>query len=135
MLYNKPPLSFDEQADRFFSRGILADKPTLVTRLQAVNYYRLSAYLYPYRQAGSDIFISGTTLDEVWRHYTFDRQLRIMVMDRVGGLIGSVICFNGIPISRLRRWGFHIIGRIARYGDSPFYMKYRKPGKVLQRMV
>ncbi len=66
-----------------FSRGLQADKATLISRLQAVNYYRLSAYLYPFRLKSGDSFRENTTLDLVWSHYTFDRQLRILVMDAV----------------------------------------------------
>ena len=83
MKYRKPPLTFEQQADLLLSRGLQADKAVLITRLQAVNYYRLSAYLYPFRQKASDQFRDNTTLDLVWRHYTFDRQLRILVIDAI----------------------------------------------------
>lgn len=80
MKYDKPPLSFEEQADLLIKRGLIADKTLLVSRLKNVNYYRLSGYLYPYRQA-NDNFKSGTTFEQVWRHYAFDRRLRILIMD------------------------------------------------------
>lgn len=83
MEYIKPPLTFEAQADLLISRGLHADKTVLISRLQAVNYYRLSAYLYPFRQESSDNFKENTTLDQVWKHYTFDRQLRILVMDSI----------------------------------------------------
>jgi abortive infection bacteriophage resistance protein len=82
MEYTKPPLSFEEQADRLLSRGLVADKDELITRLKSVNYYRLSAYLYPYRNT-DDSFKENTSLHIVWKHYTFDRQLRLLVMDAV----------------------------------------------------
>lgn len=62
-------------------RGLQANRDDLVKRLQAVSYYRLSQYLYPYRKPGSDDFQSATTLDLVWQHYVFDRQLRFLVME------------------------------------------------------
>jgi len=83
MEYTKPPLTFGAQADLLLSRGLQADKAVLVSRLQAVNYYRLSAYLYPFRHESSDNFRENTTLALVWKHYTFDRQLRILVMDSI----------------------------------------------------
>ena len=83
MKYTKPPLTFEKQAALLISRGLQADKAILISRLQAVNYYRLSAYLYPFRQVSGDNFKEDTTLDIVWRHYTFDRQLRILVMDSI----------------------------------------------------
>ena len=67
MKYDKPPLSFEEQAALLIKRGLIADKSLLVSRLKNVNYYRLSGYLYPYRQA-NDNFKPGTTFEQVWRH-------------------------------------------------------------------
>jgi len=61
---------------------LIADRDTLVTRLAAVNYYRLSGYLYPFRQA-DDTYKTGTTLDMVWRRYVFDRRLRVLILDAI----------------------------------------------------
>lgn len=84
MRYDKPPLSFEAQADLLIKRGLIVDRPFLIDHLQNVNYYRLSGYLYPYRQAkDNDNFKSGTTFEKAWRHYTFDRRLRLIVMDAI----------------------------------------------------
>lgn len=84
MNYDKPPLSFEEQADLLIKRGLVVDREFLVDRLKSVNYYRLSGYLYPYRQSElSDNFKSGTSFERIWRHYTFDRRLRLTVMDAI----------------------------------------------------
>ncbi|HAH32952.1 MAG TPA: hypothetical protein DCL44_11635 [Elusimicrobia bacterium] len=40
MKYDKGPLSFEEQAERLISRGLIADKTLLVSRLKNVNYYK-----------------------------------------------------------------------------------------------
>ena len=82
MKFEKPPLTFEQQADLLLSRGLIADKQTLINRLNVVNYYRLTAYLYPFRTA-SNQFYKGTSLDVVWSHYIFDRQLRMIVMDAI----------------------------------------------------
>lgn len=81
--YSKPSLTFEEQAELLLSRGLQADKSVLITRLHAVNYYRLSAYLFPFRNTSNDDYRENTTLDQVWSCYTFDRQLRILVMDAI----------------------------------------------------
>lgn len=83
MEYTKPPLTFEAQADLLLSRGLNADSDLLILRLRTVNYYRLSAYLYPFRNKGNDIFRDNTSLDLVWKYYTFDRQLRLIVMDAI----------------------------------------------------
>ncbi len=49
MKYEKGALSLEQQADQLIERGLIADRNELMMRLQAVNYYRLSGYLHPYR--------------------------------------------------------------------------------------
>jgi len=83
MHYKKPPLTFEQQADLLLSRGMQANKQELVEKLRAVNYYRLSGYWYPFKQANSENFKPNTTLDKIWYRYTFDRQLRLLVLDAI----------------------------------------------------
>ncbi len=82
MKYEKVPLTFEAQADRLLGRGLIADRDELIKRLAAVNYYRLSGYLYPFRLP-NDSYQTGTTLDIVWRRYVFDRRLRVLVIDAI----------------------------------------------------
>ncbi len=82
MNYGKLALTFEEQADRLLHRGLIADREELITRLAAVNYYRLSGYLYPFRQA-DDSFKPGTKFETVWRRYVFDRRLRVLILDAI----------------------------------------------------
>ena len=83
MNYKKPPLSFEQQAELLISRGLQADKQELIAKLRVVNYYRLSGYWYPFRHPGNDTFKPNTTLEKIWRRYTFDRQLRLLAMDAI----------------------------------------------------
>ena len=82
MKYTKPALSFEQQADQLLQRGFQADRARLIETLSRVSYYRLSAYWHPFKRP-DDTFAPGTTLDKVWRRYTFDRQLRLLVMDAI----------------------------------------------------
>jgi abortive infection bacteriophage resistance protein len=50
MEYKKPALTYEEQADLLLSRGLIAERSFLIEKLRSVNYYRLSGYLYPFRQ-------------------------------------------------------------------------------------
>ena len=45
-------------------------------------FFILSAYWYPFRQP-DDSLLPGTTLAAIWQRYTFDRQLRLVMMDAV----------------------------------------------------
>jgi abortive infection bacteriophage resistance protein len=80
--YTKPALTFDEQADQLIERGLLCDREELLARLRSVSYYRLSGYWYPFRRP-DDTFADGTTLETVWRRYTFDRRFRLVVLDAI----------------------------------------------------
>lgn len=83
MRYTKPAMTFGDQADLLLSRGLAgATKAEIEAKLQAVSYYRLSAYWVPFRQP-DDAFKPGSTLDMIWRRYTFDRQLRLLLLDAI----------------------------------------------------
>lgn len=82
MKFNKPARSFADQAALLLQRRLEADADQLATALEAVNYYRLSAYWHPFRNP-DDTLKPGTTLDKVWRRYVFDRQLRLLAMDAI----------------------------------------------------
>ena len=84
--YTKPALSFEQQAQRLIDRGLIVqDKAALVECLRAVNYYRLSAYWYPFKQdtPTGERFASDTTFEMIWRRYTLDRELRLLAMDAI----------------------------------------------------
>lgn len=83
MKYTKKPLTFNKQVDLLVDRGLtVADRELLLVHLNNVNYYRLSAYWYPFRLP-DETLKPGTTFEMIWRRYTFDRQLRLLVMDAI----------------------------------------------------
>jgi len=83
MEYLKQALSLDKQADLLIERGLDADRDVLIQRLSIVSYYRLSGYLFPFREKGSNQFKKGTSLEVVWNRCCFDRKLRILVLDAI----------------------------------------------------
>jgi abortive infection bacteriophage resistance protein len=88
MKYIKPALSFEEQAQLLMNRGlIVTDKNSLINCLRIVNYYRLSAYWYTFKKidpnTGNECFKPGTTFEMIWRRYTFDRELRLLIMNAI----------------------------------------------------
>lgn len=80
--YSKPALTFEAQADLLSQRGLDANRDQLIAILQSVSYYRLSGYLYPFRNV-DDTFKYVTTLERVWRRYTFERRLRLLTLDAI----------------------------------------------------
>ncbi len=83
MKYLKEHLPLEEQAQRLLDRGLIANKDELIRRLCAVSYYRLSGYLFPFREPESDSFRPGTELRVVWDRYCFDRRLRVLLLDAI----------------------------------------------------
>ena len=86
MEYQKPWLSYEQQADRLAERGLSFDRDEIVAHLADVGYYRLSGYWYIYKQnpdSDDESFVPRTTFKKVWDLYTFDRQLRLITLDGI----------------------------------------------------
>lgn len=67
MKYSKEAKTCEQQADLLLDRGLVANKEHPVAVLSQINYYRLSTYLYTYRDV-TDTFIPGTTLEHyIWK--------------------------------------------------------------------
>lgn len=85
MKYEKEAKTCEAQADLLLARGLVADRNDLITVLTQINYYRLSTYLYTFRD-GTDNFLPGTTLKQILRLYEFDHELRILLIDMIEGI-------------------------------------------------
>lgn len=87
--YTKPALKFEEQVELLRSRGLkIDDEQRTIRHLSNVSYYRISAYMLPfksYNQEGQiqDLFKEGTTWDDVYNLYKFDRKLRLLIFDAI----------------------------------------------------
>jgi abortive infection bacteriophage resistance protein len=81
--FDKEAFTRDQHIERLRERGLEFDPAQMEQVLQAVSYYRLSGYLFPFKTSSGESYASGTTLDEVWRIYAFDRQLRLLVLDAI----------------------------------------------------
>lgn len=95
--YAKPWLPVDEQIDRLTDHGIeIDDQNRAASVLEAVGYYRLTGYLYPFRESETYVDDEGRTWARVLSRYRpgttlrhaediidFDRQLRMLVMDGI----------------------------------------------------
>jgi len=82
MEYQKPPLTYEAQLDLLISRGLqVANRHTALVYLKNISYYRLSAYYFPFKH--SEEFKSNTCFEDIIHLYTFDRKLRLLVMDAI----------------------------------------------------
>ena len=71
---SKTPLDYQVQLDLLKSRGLaVSDEPFALHCLAHHNYYRLSAYRFPFTVQGDpDTFLPGTTFEQIWQLYDFD---------------------------------------------------------------
>ena len=77
------------------SRGMTIPDEKRAERLLAnISYYRLSAYMLPYKKSEDgmilDAFKTGTTWDMIYNLYVFDRKLRLLVFDAIERLEVSI---------------------------------------------
>ena len=87
-VFNKPPLTYEKQVELLLSRGlIVTDRKRAERHLANISYYRLSAYMLPYKKKEDgiiiDAFKEGTTWDDIYDLYVFDRKLRLLVFDAI----------------------------------------------------
>lgn len=120
MSCNKPAKSYVEQLQIFKNRGLLvADDARALHCLAHHNYFRLSAYRFPLTVQGNpDQFLPGTTFDDLWNLYHFDRTLRQFVAEAV----------KRVEISVRSRWAYvlaHLHGPQAYEHATIFYHPQR----------
>jgi abortive infection bacteriophage resistance protein len=84
MLYTKPSLSFGDQVKLLESRGlIINDQERAEHYLSNISYYRLSAYMLPFKEVGVDQFKPDVSFSTILDAYVFDRELRLLVFDAI----------------------------------------------------
>ena len=83
--YSKQALSVEDQILLLKKRGVLVEDAAFAKQvLETVSYYRFSAYLYPFRKNdGTDCYVPGTSFNQCWQYYRFDRKLRFCVIDAI----------------------------------------------------
>ena len=96
-MYDKPHLSYEEQLAKLLGRGLrCSDQTAALDVLRAVGYYRLSAYVYPFRELlppdaprsssvhyRAETMRAGATFDQVAALWRFDRKLRLACLDAI----------------------------------------------------
>ncbi len=76
MVQLKQPTTYQEQLDLLQRRNVVVDDPAHeISILEEISYYRLTAYLLPFKQKDGK-YQQGTRLYTAYRIYEFDRKLR-----------------------------------------------------------
>ncbi len=110
--FNKPALTLDEQIDLLVSRGLeISCRESARQYLQFIGYYRLSGYCIHFQDnqdtlEGNKVhrFKPGTTFEQILSHYTFDRKLRVLLIDAIERIevafrttLSNTMCLNHGP--------------------------------------
>lgn len=111
--YDKPALTYGAQVRQLQARGmVIADEAAAEFYLQHLNYYRLSGYWLPFESDhGSHQFAAGTTFEAVLDLYTFDRELRLLLLDAI----------ERIEVSTRAQWAYrfgHLHGAHAHLNPA-----------------
>jgi len=78
----KPPLSYVDQIELLKSRGLSIDNQEIaIHKLESISYYRLSGFWYVLLESPktNHRFKSGSTFQNAFKIYCFDRELRKLI--------------------------------------------------------
>ncbi len=89
-LYKKEHKTFDEQLQLLKDRDlVISNDAYALTKLQHINYYRLSAYFLPYQHnknsqnKNKNKFLPDTTFEDIIKLYYFDTELRKIIFEAI----------------------------------------------------
>jgi abortive infection bacteriophage resistance protein len=104
----KDAKTYLEQLGLLKSRGlVVADDQFALHCLEHHNYYRLSPYRFPFTAPGNrDAFLPGTSFEQLWKLYTFDHNLRHLVIDAC----------KSVEISLRARWAYQVAHALGPLG-------------------
>lgn len=117
--FNKPATTYKQQVALLQQRGMTVDNVAKAEfYLQHLNYYRLSAYWLPFEaDHATHEFKSGTCFNDVLNLYSFDRELRLLVLDGI----------ERIEVSVRSQWAYqigHLHGSHAHLDMQLFDSRY-----------
>ncbi len=87
--FQKPPTSAWQQIELLRQRGLyIPDEARAERYLNAIGYYRLSAYFIPFEQVDmgtprQHLFKNETEFEQIIDLYIFDRKFRLLVMEAI----------------------------------------------------
>lgn len=101
--YSRPPISISDQLAHLASKGLILDDEKSAARIiDEFGYYRLKAYMLPYRDA-SHRFYTNTSIQKIASLHDFDEALRLLVFRQIQRLeIGIRNRFNELMCDSTR---------------------------------
>lgn len=89
--YQKEHKTFEEQLKILKQRNLIVSNETYaISKLNHINYYRLSAYFIPYQyprnSENKNKFLPKTTYEDIIKLYYFDTELRKIIFEAIEGI-------------------------------------------------
>lgn len=87
-LYTKEHNTFQEQLQKLYERKlIISNEKYTLSKLEHINYYRLSAYFLPFQNkkdsTNPNQFLPNTTFEDIIKLYYFDTKLRKIIFEAI----------------------------------------------------
>jgi abortive infection bacteriophage resistance protein len=119
--YSKQALSAPEQVKLLKSRGlIIKDEQFAINILTHINYYRLSAYIYPFLENKENhTFKENVSFENILAIYNFDRELRLLFMDAIERIEVSIRT-NVIYVLSIKHNPFWLSSKDYFYNESKY---------------
>ncbi|BAZ19458.1 hypothetical protein NIES4073_03280 (plasmid) [Kalymmatonema gypsitolerans NIES-4073] len=119
--YQKPYLSVFDQLSQLKKRGIIVtDESQALDHLKQINYYRLSAYWYPFRATAhsqvQDNFKPDTHFQTIIDLYLFDKKLRLLMLDALESIEIALRTAVALQLGQHDPWAY----RNPKYLDGKF---------------
>lgn len=116
-IYDKPFLTPALQIEILKSHGLaITDKEKAIRWLRRIGYYRLTGYLYPFREADG-AFLEGTSIEHALSLYAFDKKLRLLVLD-VANLVFSQLTLGNkklrVRVSEIPEFPIQCLSNVTR---------------------
>ena len=108
--YKKKVLSLQEQVNLLKSRGVnISDEDRVIRHLSNISYYRLSAYMLPFKiiqdNKTTNNFKKQTSWDDIYELYVFDRKLRLLIFNAIEKI--EVAVRSRVVLSLSLKYGSH----------------------------
>lgn len=125
----KKPITYDQQIVELQSKGFIVTDPDICKqRLEQIRYYRLLAYLLPFKNPTTKKYRPGIPIERVFKIYEFDGKIRALISKTIDdieiymrsilsyyyghryGALGYLANSIGIDKSQLSSWLYCLTG-------------------------
>lgn len=106
-------------------RGLtVSDVPKAEHYLAQLNYYRFAAYCLPFEQDhATHQYLPGTTFEDILNLYSFDRKLRLLVLDGI----------ERIEVSLRTQLAYHLSHNYNTANPHRVAKRFSRPCELWQR--